>query len=529
MREYTKKPENQSHTLDSNPRTSRQAPISDILQAYKNGTLRREPVQRESIEDEELLQGKFDTAQREKIDEDELLQGKFESAPISEQHPIQREEKSNNTGLPDNLKTGVENLSGYNMDDVEVHYNSDKPTQLNALVYTRGTDVHVSPRQEKYLPHELGDVIQQMKGPVSPTAYLDSLPVNDDPQLEGEADSYAGAIQMKKHSSLSDNCIGRTMPKNNVVQKKHINDVVNFLKFENESDMRVKIKLPTNKDNPPPIEHSYILKLYTIDADDNPTDDINKVREKISAIGQVASKENILTTLAGEKYFPVDKAQDKIDQHALYAPFIARIKNYGVQNEKFNKITMDVLFAKEGYGYVVKINDNKMKNREKAGEPQPQVGYMDATRKDWAADDDFKKTDYSRGHQEGDNLLSKSPSDFLVDNNAENADNITKIVGEGSRWIAVAELSDQGNLKDSSIFYVNSNDVNAKPPQIIFSKLWRTWAKKPFLNKFGISKEELKDALNNGMNNGMKNFMTKNDDCKTMNQLAESNENYNLG
>lgn len=39
MREYIKKPENQSRALESNPKASKQAPISEILQAYKNGTL----------------------------------------------------------------------------------------------------------------------------------------------------------------------------------------------------------------------------------------------------------------------------------------------------------------------------------------------------------------------------------------------------------------------------------------------------------------------------------------------------------
>src|SRR4051812_16037693 len=47
--------------------------------------------------------------------------------------------KENGTGLPDNLKAGVEALSGYSMDDVRVHYNSDKPAQLNALAYAQGT------------------------------------------------------------------------------------------------------------------------------------------------------------------------------------------------------------------------------------------------------------------------------------------------------------------------------------------------------------------------------------------------------
>lgn len=40
---------------------------------------------------------------------------------------IQR--KENKTGLPNDLKIGIENLSGYSMGDVRVHYNSDKPAQ----------------------------------------------------------------------------------------------------------------------------------------------------------------------------------------------------------------------------------------------------------------------------------------------------------------------------------------------------------------------------------------------------------------
>ena len=41
---------------------------------------------------------------------------------------IQRRE--NQTGLPDKLKSGMENLSGFSMDDVKVHRNSDKPAQF---------------------------------------------------------------------------------------------------------------------------------------------------------------------------------------------------------------------------------------------------------------------------------------------------------------------------------------------------------------------------------------------------------------
>src|SRR5688572_15334335 len=43
--------------------------------------------------------------------------------------------KKNDTGLPDDLKVGIEEISGLSMDDVKVHYNSSMPGQLNAHAY----------------------------------------------------------------------------------------------------------------------------------------------------------------------------------------------------------------------------------------------------------------------------------------------------------------------------------------------------------------------------------------------------------
>ncbi|MCI4671743.1 MAG: DUF4157 domain-containing protein [Bacteroidia bacterium] len=100
------------------------------------------------------------------------------------------QKKENNTGLPDNLKTGIENLSGYSMDDVKVHYNSDKPSQLQAHAYAQGSQIHLGPRQEKHLPHEAWHVVQQKQGRVKPTIQMkdNKVSINDDVGLEKEAD-----------------------------------------------------------------------------------------------------------------------------------------------------------------------------------------------------------------------------------------------------------------------------------------------------------------------------------------------------
>jgi hypothetical protein len=96
--------------------------------------------------------------------------------------------RPNNTGMPDNLKAGIESLSGFSMDNVRVHYNSSKPATVQALAYTQGTDIHVAPGQEKCLPHEAWHVAQQMAGRVSPTTSINGMPVNDNAALEHEAD-----------------------------------------------------------------------------------------------------------------------------------------------------------------------------------------------------------------------------------------------------------------------------------------------------------------------------------------------------
>ena len=75
------------------------------------------------------------------------------------------------------------------LDDVNVHYNSSQPAQLNALAYTQGSDIHVAPGQEQHLPHEAWHVVQQAQGRVEPTMQLqDGVPLNDDEGLEHEAD-----------------------------------------------------------------------------------------------------------------------------------------------------------------------------------------------------------------------------------------------------------------------------------------------------------------------------------------------------
>jgi hypothetical protein len=107
------------------------------------------------------------------------------------------QQKTNHTGLPDQLKSGIESISGMAMDDVKVQYNSPKPAQLNAHAYAQGTDIHIAPGQEKHLPHEAWHVVQQKQGRVKPTMQMKrGVPVNDDKGLEKEADMMGAKASM---------------------------------------------------------------------------------------------------------------------------------------------------------------------------------------------------------------------------------------------------------------------------------------------------------------------------------------------
>ena len=120
-------------------------------------------------------------------EEEEMLQGKFASG-VAGTLQANEEAPPNRTGMPDNLKSGLENLSGIDISGVRVQYNSPKPAQLNALAYTRGQEIHVGSGQEKHLPHEGWHAVQQMQGRVKTTMQAGGVAINDDAGLEHEAD-----------------------------------------------------------------------------------------------------------------------------------------------------------------------------------------------------------------------------------------------------------------------------------------------------------------------------------------------------
>ncbi|MDF9409746.1 MAG: hypothetical protein A4E52_00787 [Pelotomaculum sp. PtaB.Bin013] len=128
--------------------------------------------------------------------------------PMEDEDAVQMagsQRQDNNTGMPDHLKAGIETLSGLDLSDVHVHRNSDKPPRVGALAYTQGSDIFIAPGQEQHLPHEAWHAVQQKQGRVQPTTQAAGLLVNDEPELENEADVMGEkALQTKIEANGND-------------------------------------------------------------------------------------------------------------------------------------------------------------------------------------------------------------------------------------------------------------------------------------------------------------------------------------
>ena len=143
----------------------------------------------------------------------------------------------NKTGIPSQLKENIEQSHNVSLDNVRIHYNSGKPQELCAYAYTQGSHVYISPGQEKYLPHELGHVVQQMRGKVRPAMQIKGVNINNDSTLEREADML-GRCQLHTNDSSAEN-IGQ----NNIVQCYYHSDANLINEFLQDNDRTYPTKL----------------------------------------------------------------------------------------------------------------------------------------------------------------------------------------------------------------------------------------------------------------------------------------------
>lgn len=103
---------------------------------------------------------------------------------------------SQSGSLPSSVLGKMEGAFNTSFSDVKVHNNSSSATNMGALAYAQGNDIHFAPGQynpnstkgQELIGHELTHVVQQRQGRVKANTQAKGTPVNDDPRLEKEAD-----------------------------------------------------------------------------------------------------------------------------------------------------------------------------------------------------------------------------------------------------------------------------------------------------------------------------------------------------
>ena len=177
-----------------------------------------EPVQGKA--EEELMQGKAEdlSAGIQMNEEEEELQMK--SGPEGE------EKRSDSIGtktvMPEDVRGKMENSFGTDFSNVNIHQNSDQASNIGALAYTQGNDVHFAPGQynpgstkgQELLGHELTHVVQQRQGRVRPDSEQkkglpagaqakEGININSDTALEKEADVMGAKAAQGKMANVA--------------------------------------------------------------------------------------------------------------------------------------------------------------------------------------------------------------------------------------------------------------------------------------------------------------------------------------
>ncbi|MFL6660293.1 MAG: DUF4157 domain-containing protein [Massilia sp.] len=217
--------------------------------------------------------------------------------------PAQR--KENNTGLPNQLKSGIESLSGMSMDHVRVHYHSAKPAQLKAHAYAQGSEIHVAPGQEKHVPHEAWHVVQQAQGRVKATTQCNGAPVNNDVALEQEADRM-GARALSVDADATDAAACRPASESSLIQRK--------ISYEGDEFTTITGPLETYLRQQNVTQAQGVLRWL---ASDNRSFQAKEIVEMLGSVGAAAAFAN--KHLAGKlNYKKLIKESDKKRQEKIF-------------------------------------------------------------------------------------------------------------------------------------------------------------------------------------------------------------------
>lgn len=166
-----------------------------------------------------------------KNDELKKFQDKQESKESEKsQKPFQLKK---NDALPEDVQMKMESSMGHDFSGVNFETNSSKATDLGALAYAQGEEVHFAPGQfnpgstagQELIGHELAHVVQQREGRVQANAQAKGVGVNNDSGLESEADRVGRAAASADVSATTQ--LKEANNSSNVVQRfSFMDDVV---------------------------------------------------------------------------------------------------------------------------------------------------------------------------------------------------------------------------------------------------------------------------------------------------------------
>jgi hypothetical protein len=454
------------------------------------------------------------------------LQAMANHHSLQQQQPILK--KENNTGLPDNLKTRMENLSGMSLDDVKVHRNSDKPASVQAHAYTQGNDIHIAPGQEKHLPHEAWHVAQQQQGRVQPTTEVAGMPVNDNAGLEKEAD--AMGAKAAQRMALDEN-----VP---IQKKSYVSSTVQRIAWHEKANGTGQaagapnINVVNNTGATQQINVSGYMfdgPMYTLPEVTNADDKVDLVADISAGIGGMTNPTNdrFLSKRQLERNLTINQtvpfanigAMTPANQNIYRGrldPYSIKAAGQTIENER---IALHYQFGVDSYGYIVKIEQEGKTYTMHGGRGQ------EALSKDQVAELSKGNTtgpemdQFSSAHDTGDadesiaEVASQSTEDRdltlypmskkknrvrqigKLEEKSKRLDAIAKIGGEGARWQCVREQAKAGKLTNGTRFYaLNWYNGNNGYVGMTFQDLWGGWAT-DFNSDFDIDDDTVRDKL----------------------------------
>ena len=198
-----------SYRNDNNQSGINQKKIDPVAQAKWMNSL--DPTSGWGIGSDQSVQmfASEEEEQVQKKSNDEEIQKKSSS----DVEPEKKGSSGTQTEMPDGVKSKMESSFGVDFSGVNIHQNSDQASNIGALAYAQGNDVHFAPGQfnpkdkkgQELLGHELAHVVQQRQGRVkSGKKQYKGISVNSDPALEKEADVMGAQVAQAKDNGSRD-------------------------------------------------------------------------------------------------------------------------------------------------------------------------------------------------------------------------------------------------------------------------------------------------------------------------------------